>query len=118
MMMRAIARHGALLITALLAQAGMAAANDYPTAARVDYVIGCMAANGNDRLALERCSCSLDAVAEALPYARYERAETALRMQQVPGPTAGLFRDPPEVRAALDALRAAQAEANLRCGGS
>src|SRR3712207_6850571 len=45
------------------------------------YVLGCMAANGNTRLALERCACSLDAIAEQLPYVRYEAAETALRMQ-------------------------------------
>lgn len=95
---------------------GAAAANDYPTAARADYVIGCMAANGGTRLALEKCACALDAIAERLPYARYEEAETALRMQAAPvGERGAIFRDPPEVRAAIEALREAQAEATLRC---
>ena len=93
-----------------------AAANDYPTVARADYVLGCMAANGNTRLALERCACSLDAIAEQLPYVRYEVAETALRMQAGNlGERAAEFRDPPQVRAAVEELRRAQAEATLRC---
>ena len=110
-------RGGALLAgAALLGAAGAAAANDFPTVARADYVLGCMAANGNTRLALERCACSLDAIAEQLPYARYEAAETALRMQAGNlGERSGAFRDPPQVRAAIEDLRRAQAEATLRC---
>jgi hypothetical protein len=93
-----------------------AAANDFPTAARADYVLGCMAANGNSRLALERCSCSLDAIAEQVPYAKYEAADTALRMQAGNlGERSAMFRDPPGVRAAVEDLRRAQAEATLRC---
>lgn len=93
-----------------------AAANDYPTAARADYVLGCMAANGNTRIALERCSCSLDAIAEQIPYGRYEEADTALRMQAGNlGERSAMFRDPPGVRAAVEDLRRAQAEATLRC---
>ncbi len=93
-----------------------AAANDFPTAARADYVIGCMAANGNTRLALERCACSLDAIAEQMPHARYEAADTALRMQAGNlGERSAMFRDPPGVRTAVEDLRRAQAEATLRC---
>jgi hypothetical protein len=100
----------------LLLAGGTAAANDYPTSARADYVIGCMAVNGNTRMALEKCACALDAIAERLPYARYEEAETALRMQAgAMGERGAIFRDPPEIRAAIEALREAQAEATLRC---
>ena len=107
---------GALLLPLLLGGVAGAAANDYPTAARADYVLGCMAANGNTRVALEKCACAIDAIAERLPYARYEEAETALRMQAAPmGERGAVFRDPPEVRAAIEALREAQAEATLRC---
>jgi hypothetical protein len=104
----------ALLLPLLLA--APAAANDFPTVARADYVLGCMAANGNTREALERCSCSLDAIAEQMPYARYEAAETVLRMQAGNlGERAGIFRDPRQVRAMVEELRRAQAEATLRC---
>jgi hypothetical protein len=55
--------------------------HDYPTATRADYVIGCMAANGNTREALLKCSCAIDTIAGLMPYADYERAETALSLQ-------------------------------------
>jgi hypothetical protein len=105
------------ILAALLAAPALSAeVNDYPTAARADYVIGCMAANGNTREALERCSCAIDAIAEQLPYTRYEAAETALRMQAGNlGERGAMFRDPPQVRATIEELRRAQAEATLRC---
>lgn len=114
--MRAPARVAVSVALMLAGAHRGAAANDYPTAARADYVLGCMAANGNTRLALERCACSLDAIAEQVPYARYEAADTALRMQAGNlGERGAMFRDPPGVRAAVEDLRRAQAEATLRC---
>ena len=113
---RAAAALAAFALAAVAGAPGSAAANDYPTAARADYVLGCLAANGNTRLALERCACSIDAIAEQIPYARYEEADTALRMQAGNlGERSAMFRDPPGVRAAVEDLRRAQAEATLRC---
>ncbi|MEN0073828.1 MAG: hypothetical protein AAGC69_05560 [Paracraurococcus sp.] len=105
----------ALLLPAMPA-AMPALAHDYPTVARADYVLGCMAANGNTRLALERCACSIDAIAATLPYDTYEAAETALREQAGNlGERGAEFRDVPQVRATIEALRLAQAEATLQC---
>ncbi len=110
---------GSMVLALLLAAAGTAGArdNDYPTATRADYVIGCMAANGNTRLALLKCSCAIDTIAGLVPYSRYEQAETALSMQAGGGlgGRVGLFRDPPEIKAVIKELRQAQAEANLQC---
>lgn len=107
---------GRIMLAALVLLPAAALANDYPTAVRADYVLGCMASNGNTRLALEKCSCAVDAIAEQLPFSRYEEAETALRMQAAPmGERGAIFRDPPEIRRAVEALRQAQAEATLRC---
>jgi hypothetical protein len=90
---------------------------DYPTAVRADYVIGCMAANGFQRQLLDKCACGIDVIADRLSYDDYETAETVLSMQQASvGPRGGLFRDTPQARDALEKLRRAQAEANLRCG--
>jgi hypothetical protein len=91
--------------------------NDYPTATRADYVIGCMAANGNTREALLKCSCAIDTIAGLMPYSHYERAETALSLQLGGGVggRVGLFRDPPQIKAVIEELRRAQAEANLQC---
>ena len=90
-------------------------ASVYPTEATADYVIGCMAANGQTQDGLRRCSCSIDAIASALPYDLYERADTVLRMRQVGGEAAGMFRDVPQLRDVVDRLREAQVEADFRC---
>ena len=110
----------ALAPTALLLSAAVpagAADNDYPTTARADYVIGCMAANGNTREALLKCSCAIDTIAGLMPFSRYEQAETALSLQAGGGVggRVGLFRDPPQLKAVIEELRRAQAEANLQC---
>ena len=89
--------------------------NDYPTAVRVEYVFGCMKANGETRQSLEQCSCSIDIIASLLPYDRYVTAETVLSMVQVQGNLGGQFRSSEQSRGALDDLRRAQAEAEVRC---
>jgi hypothetical protein len=106
-----------LLALALVAEPGQSAGNDYPTSARADYVIGCMAANGNTREALLKCSCAIDTIASRMPYSQYEQAETALSLQAGGGVggRVGLFRDPPQIKAVIEELHRAQAEANLQC---
>jgi hypothetical protein len=106
----------ALLLLATTSQSP-AATNDYPTADRADYVLGCMAANGNTREALLKCSCAIDEIAAIMPYARYEEAETALSLQVGGGVggRVGLFQDPPEIKKVIEQLHQAQAEANLKC---
>jgi hypothetical protein len=89
--------------------------NDYPTSARADYVFGCMKADGETQHSLEQCSCSIDIIALILPYERYVTAETVLRMAQVPGNLGGQFRSTEKARTAIDDLRRAQAEAEVRC---
>lgn len=89
--------------------------NDYPTSARAEYVFGCMKSNGETPRALEQCSCSIDIIASLLPYDHYVSAETVLRMAQVPGILGNQFRSTEKARAALDDLRRAQAEAEVRC---
>jgi hypothetical protein len=91
------------------------AANDYPTAARVDYVLACMASNGQDYITMERCSCSIDAIAETIPFEDYERIETILRMREGRGELALLFRTAPVLEEQVQAFKQAQVEADLRC---
>lgn len=114
-----------LLVAAAAASLATAAAaqehhpvNDYPTSARADYVIGCLAGAGFKRDQLERCSCTIDAVADMMPYSDYEQAETILSMQQGGlGERGAMFRDTPIAKERLEELRRAQAEASLRCQG-
>ncbi len=106
------------LLGLALIGAGPAAAaivNDYPTAARADYVFACMKTNGETHQALEQCSCSIDVIASIVPYQRYVEAETVLSMAQVPGRLGDMFRGTAESRAAVNELRHAQAEGEVRC---
>ena len=105
------------VVLALAMSAGAMAAelNDYPTAARADYVYACMKANGETRQVLDQCSCSIDVIASILPYDRYVTAETALSLAQVPGRFGTMFRSPEPPKAAVNDLRRAQAEAEVRC---
>lgn len=89
--------------------------NDFPTAARADYVFACMTANGQTRDALIRCSCSVDVVASIMNYDLYEQAETVLRMRLGVGQSASTFRSTPIYDDLIADLRRAQAEAEIRC---
>ncbi len=89
--------------------------NDYPTSARAEYVFGCLKANGETRQAIEQCSCSIDIIASIIPYERYVSAETVLSMAQVRGNLGGQFRTSEQAAGALNDLRRAQAEAEVRC---
>ncbi|CAJ0893019.1 hypothetical protein AMST5_04270 [freshwater sediment metagenome] len=106
-----------LLAALLLAAAPAAAAdvNDYPTAARADYVFGCMKTNGDTRLALEHCACSIDVIASILPYDAYVAAETVASVNQQAGQIGSMMRNTGAARDTLETLRRAQAEAQVRC---
>jgi hypothetical protein len=104
---------GLVLLTAPCARAQDL--NDYPTSARAEYVFACMKANGDTRPALDRCSCSIDIIASILPYERYVTAETVLSMSQTIGNLGAQFRSTEQARTAVNDLRRAQAEAEVRC---
>jgi len=110
-------RVGVALLTICAPNVTVSAAelNDYPTSERVDYVFGCMKANGETQVSLQKCSCSIDVIASLLPYDRYVTAQTVLSMSQVPGNLGAEFRTTEISRTALEDLRRAQAEAEVRC---
>jgi hypothetical protein len=101
----------------LVATAAPVRANDYPTETLADYVFGCMASNGETQETLRKCSCSIDVIASILPYDDYVEAETVLRMRHMQGggDNAALFRDTAVAKDAVDKLKRAQTEAEVRC---
>lgn len=116
-LMGCIRRSGLLAAVAavMATSADAAELNDYPTVARADYVFACMKTNGESRQALDQCSCSIDVIASVLPYERYVAAETFLSLSQRPGELGVLFRTPEQAKTAVNDLRRAQAEAEVRC---
>lgn len=89
--------------------------NDYPTETRADYVFACMAANGQDRVTLSHCACSIDVIASILPYDAYVEAETVLMLQQGSGEQLSMFKTMTVANEAVARLRRAQAEAEMLC---
>ncbi|HYD65606.1 hypothetical protein [Azospirillum sp.] len=105
-----------LMLVALLFGAGGARADEgYPTLARVDYVLGCMAANGQTPDVVRKCACSIDAIAARLPYDKYVAVETARTMQDAPGERASLMRGVGWIKDLLDEFRQVQVAADLKC---
>ncbi|WP_170335363.1 hypothetical protein [Ruegeria arenilitoris] len=100
---------------ASMAQSVAERLNDYPTAARADFVFACMVTNGQSREMLDRCSCSIDLIASILPYERYEQAETVLSMRRVGGERMAFFKSAVMAEAMVADLRRAQAEAEVVC---
>jgi len=60
-----------LLVLAVVA-APLASANDFPTRARVEYVIACMEeTKAPPTEAMYKCSCAIDAIAEKVRYSEW-----------------------------------------------
>lgn len=89
--------------------------NDYPTAARAEYVFACMKTNGETPDTLRRCSCSIDVIAGLLSYDHYVAAETVASLNQAQGQIGTMMRATTQAKTALADLRRAQAEAEIRC---
>ncbi len=90
-------------------------ANDFPTIAVADYVLGCMAANGNTFVALQQCSCSIDFIKSRMSYSEYEKAQTVMRIQLDIGQRGIFFRDSNWAKKQVEVLEKVQAESTLRC---
>lgn len=107
----------AIIVLAVLAPAAVSAqsVNDYPTEARVEYVMACMATNGESPESLQRCSCAIDSIASVLAYDAYTAAETVLRMRQTTGERGGMFKSGPAFDLPVAELRRAEAEAEILC---
>ncbi|AUB85665.1 hypothetical protein [Candidatus Thiodictyon syntrophicum] len=88
----------------------------YPTTALADYVLGCMIANGKNPDTLRKCSCSIDFIAAAIPYADYERIETLMRLQQMEGAGRNaVYKGSTWAKDAVTHFKEIQAESTLRC---
>ena len=105
----------ALGVTSVTGSAIEVPANDYPTAARADYVFACMQTNGQNRMVLDKCACSIDAIAALLPYADYEAAETIMSVRQKGGESVAMFNSFAPLLEKVKNLKRAQVEAELRC---
>ncbi len=89
--------------------------DDFPTAAIADYVLGCMAANGNTFASLHQCSCSIDYIKSKMTYSDFEKAQTVMQAQLDRGQRGIFFRDSNWAKKRVKELESYQAESTLRC---
>jgi hypothetical protein len=92
-----------------------ATSNDYPTAVIADYVLGCMAANGNSFESLHQCSCSIDYIRERMSIDDYEKIQTIMQVQQDQGQRGIFYRDSTWAKEHVDGLLKIQSQSTLRC---
>jgi hypothetical protein len=90
---------------------------DYPTAARADYVIGCLMDHQFKHEALEPCACKIDVIADQLTYDQYDQANTVIGVQRNGGMGRAndLFRDTPTAQGVAARFHKAQAVADKMC---
>ncbi len=73
----------------------LADANDFPTQARVEYVLRCMNSHGGQKYeVLYSCICIIDKIAEKIAYDEYLEGEVFAQLRTTPGERGGVFRDP------------------------
>lgn len=95
---------------------GEAPVNNYPTAARVEYVNECIA-NQRDSLAnVYQCSCVIDRIADTLTYDEFVEAITFSRYAGLPGEGGAIFRDSDDARQKGRRFRELEQEAQKACG--
>ncbi len=84
-----------LMLAAILAfWSPLALSNDFPTQARVEYVLQCMQRQGGQSYdTLYSCICSIDKIAEQISYEEYSSAEMLSYLWRTPGERGGVFRD-------------------------
>jgi hypothetical protein len=87
----------------------------YPTVDRVEFVLECMHRNGGKQEFLYKCSCVIDDIAGKLGYDDFVEAAAAARFQSLGGDRGGVFRDPPETRAAAQRYLKLHGDAMKRC---
>ncbi len=122
---KAVNRVGYMAVACLVAAFALPASsqqvrhpkNDYPTAARADFVIGCLMEHQFKHDALEPCACKIDVIADQLTYDEFDEADTILGVQRNGGMGRAneLFRDTPVAHQIMGKFHQAQAEADKEC---
>lgn len=105
------------VVLSSLSYAGSAMANDFPTQARVEFVLSCMGERGGQSYnTLYPCICIVDKIAGRMSYREYTAAETLSFLFSTPGERGGMFRDAaPQSMKRIKALRALREEAEAGC---
>jgi hypothetical protein len=104
------------LLLALLLAAPLATANDFPTRARVEFVIACMQeSKAPPTESMYKCSCAIDAIAAKVRYSEWVDLSTVANGITIAGERGGVMRDIKDGRKLIDTYRKLQESAKKQC---
>jgi hypothetical protein len=105
-----------LIPLALASFGGAAAANDFPTVDRVNYVMECMRTHpGSHFEMVSKCSCAVDALAKQIKYADYVELSTATNANSIGGERGSYIRDVDVLQVKIKRYRELQTRAKQGC---
>lgn len=100
----------------VLATAQVAHANDFPTRARVEFVLDCMRSSKTaPQESMYKCSCAIDDIAGKVDYATWVDLSTVANATTIAGERGGVMRDLKDGRKTITSFRELQADAKKRC---
>lgn len=92
------------------------AANDFPTLARVEYVLQCMEEHGGQNYNnLYHCTCAVDKIASRMSHDEFVQAQTFTYGFNVAGERGAEFRDPPESAKLREKYKEVRKDAQEAC---
>ena len=91
-------------------------ANDFPTTARVEFVLTCMRESKvPQQESMFKCSCAIDAIADKVSYSQWVDLSTVANGITIAGERGGVMRDLKDGRKLIASFRELQASAKKTC---
>jgi len=107
-------RYALLLLLGWLPVA--AHANDFPTRARVEFVLNCMReSKAPQQESMYKCSCAVDVIADTVDYAAWVELGTIASDTTIAGERGGVVRAMKDGRKMIASYRELQENAKGRC---
>jgi hypothetical protein len=104
------------LLPVLLGIAPFAHANDFPTRARVEFVLTCMQeSKASPQESMYKCSCAIDAIADKVSYKQWVDLSTVANGITIAGERGGVMRDMKDGRKIAASYRELQENAKKQC---
>jgi hypothetical protein len=103
------------LLSALFATS-LTHANDFPTRARVEFVLTCMSESKTPQQeSMYKCSCAIDVIADKVNYDTWVNLSTVANGTTIAGERGGVMRDLPDGRKLIASFRELQDSAKKAC---
>jgi len=100
----------------MLALAPLAHANDFPTRARVEFVLDCMrSSKASPQESMYKCSCAIDVIADKVKYDEWVNLSTVSNGITIAGERGGVMRDMKDGRKLSATYRELQDSAKKSC---